>query len=135
MWFSSGGGGSAPVFQSAEVGNVADDTLVMTYNQTLDSGSVPATTDFSVDDGAANAVTNVSISGTDVTLTLTNSVNAGDTVVVSYTAGANPIQDTSGNDAANLTNESVTNNAGTFMLDSDGNRVKDSYGNDIILPH
>ena len=138
-YFASSGGGpdtTAPVFSSAEVGNIASNILRMFYNENLDTSSVPATTDFTVNDGAANAVTNVAISAGVISLTLTRAVDNGDTVVVSYTKGANPIQDVPGNDAINLTTESVTNNVAgaSYMTDSEGNRVKDSEGNDIIIP-
>jgi uncharacterized repeat protein (TIGR02059 family) len=127
-----------PTFVSAEVGTVSAKTLKIYFDSAVSGSSVPATTDFTVNDGAANAVTNVAISGSVVTLTLTNDVDNGDTVVVSYTAGANPLQSSDGNNMINLTTESVTNNVAagpaSYMLDSDGNRVKDSDGNDIIIP-
>ena len=130
---------TAPAYVSSEVGNVAANILVLLYDEALYPSSIPATTDYTVNDGAANAVTNVSISGSTVRLTLTNNVDNGDTVVVSYTSGGSPLRDGAGNNCANLTTESVTNNvaaapAASYMLDSDGNRVKDSDGNDIIIP-
>ena len=99
----------APEFQSAAVNG---DTLVMTYNEDLDESSVPATTAFTVGGVTGGAtVTNVAISGDEVTLTLSNDATIGDTVTLSYTApGSNPIQDLAGNDAVNLTTEAVTNN-------------------------
>lgn len=100
----------APLYVSSVVENASPSSLVLTYNETLDATSVPATTDFTVNDGAANAVTNVAISGTDITLTLTNAIDNGDVVVVSYIKGVNPIQDADANESVNLTNESVTNN-------------------------
>ena len=106
---------TAPLLVSAEVGNVDSTSLILTYNEALDTGSVPAVGDYSVNDGAANAVTNVAVSGNTVDLTLTNAVDAGDSVTVSYTAGVNPIRDTATipNNAANLTNQVVTNNVGS----------------------
>ena len=60
------------------------------------------------------------VSGTDVTLTLSPGVASADTVTVSYTAGADPIQDIAENDAADLVNTPVANNTpvsgGTFSL-------------------
>ena len=100
----------APVFLSAVVEDAASSSVVMAYGESLDETSTPAVTDFVVNDGAANTVTNVVVSGTTVTLTLTNAIDDGDTVVVSYTAGVNPIQDEAGNNAADLTNQAVTNN-------------------------
>lgn len=124
-----------PLFLSAEVGDVSASTLVITMSKLMNASIVPATTDFAVDDGAANAVTDVSISGTNVTLTLTNAVETGDTVTVAYTKGANPLQDLSANEADSWTAQSVTNNLGVVMVDSYGNNVKDSYGDNINMPH
>ena len=124
-----------PAFLSAEVGNVSASTLVITMSKLMNASVVPATTDFAVDDGAANAVTDVSISGTNVTLTLTNAVETGDTVTVAYTKGANALQDLSANEADSWTAQSVTNNLGVVMLDSYGDNVKDSYGDNINMPH
>ena len=101
---------TAPVYSSSEVGNVDAGILVMAYSEALDSSSTPATTDFSISDGSPNAVTDVAVSGTAVTLTLTNDVLFGDTVTASYTKGANPLQDASANECVNLVTESVTNN-------------------------
>jgi uncharacterized repeat protein (TIGR02059 family) len=86
--------------------------LVLTYNEALDNASVPAAVYFTVKvNGQAQAApTNVFISGSQVTLTLAAAVNAGDVVTVSYTRGANSIQDAAGNDAADLTDQVVTNN-------------------------
>ena len=106
------GGGSippdtiAPVLQSAEV---SGSTLTLTYAEFLDGSSVPAAGDFAVSvNGSAATVSNVTVSGTTLVLTLPASVSAGDTVTVSYTKGTNPVRDQAGNVAANLTGQSVT---------------------------
>ncbi|MCH8299778.1 MAG: hypothetical protein IIC39_04470 [Candidatus Marinimicrobia bacterium] len=97
-----------PALFSATVDN---SSLVLVYDEQLDPNSVPASGDFSIGTGGdAQSVTAAGVSGTDVTLTLSPGVASGDAVTVSYSAGANPIQDTAGNDAANLVDESVTNN-------------------------
>jgi uncharacterized repeat protein (TIGR02059 family) len=101
---------TAPLYVSSSVENGAPSSLVINYDEPLDATSVPATTDFSVNDGLANPVTNVSISGLSTTLTLTNEIDNGDTVTLSYTKGTNPIQDDDANEAVNLVGESVTNN-------------------------
>ena len=86
-------------------------TLVLTYDEMLDGASVPATGDFVVTaDGSAITVNGVSITGSTVTLTLATAVEAGQTVTLAYTPGANPIQDAAGNDAAALFRQEVTNN-------------------------
>jgi uncharacterized repeat protein (TIGR02059 family) len=110
--FSTGGGGggdvTAPVFQSASVNG---SSLAMTYNETLDGVSKPATSAFAVTvNGAARGVSSVGIAGSTVTLTLASPVVAGNTVTVAYTKpGTNPLQDVAGNDAVNLAATSVSN--------------------------
>ncbi len=88
-------------------------TLILTYGKALDGASVPAAGAFVVTaDGSAITVTGVSITGSTVTLTLATAVEAGQTVTLAYTPGANPIQDAAGNDAALLSRQTVTNNTG-----------------------
>ena len=90
---------------------VSGRTLTLTYDKTLDTGSTPANNAFTVTvAGAARNVTRVVVNGSTVTLTLSGaSVIGGQTVTLSYVApAANPIQDSTGNDAADLTNQAVT---------------------------
>ena len=88
-------------------------TLVLTYDEALDGGSTPAPGDFVVmADGTTITVNGVSITGSTVTLTLATAVEAGQTVTLAYTPGANPIQDTTGADAATLSAQAATNNTG-----------------------
>ena len=103
--------GVRPAFVSAAVDGAS---LTLTYGEALDGGSRPATGDFTVQvDGAARSVSGVSVSGSVVILTLNPAVEHGDTGIrVSYTPGTRPIQDTAGNDALGLSNESVTNTTG-----------------------
>ena len=104
---------TAPALATTNPAVVSGDTLVLTYNEALDSGSTPAPDAYTVTvAGAARAVSNVAVSGTTVTLTLASAVTPGQTVTVSYTPGTNPVQDTSGNAAPALTNRAVTNNTG-----------------------
>ena len=110
---------TAPSLASATV-NGAD--LVLAYSETLDSGSEPAVSAFSVSvtDSVTSAtstpaVSDVDVTGADVVLTLGAAVRNGDTVAVSYTVPdeANSeavIQDTATNNAAALSSQSVTNN-------------------------
>ena len=85
--------------------------LVLTYDETLDGASVPAAGDFVVTvAGSPVGVRGVSVAGSRVTLTLATPVQAGQTVTLDYTPGANPIQDAAGNDAAPLSGQPVTNN-------------------------
>ena len=90
---------------------VNGNTLVLTYNEALDAGSVPAGGDFMIGGVTSVSVNTVAISGMTVTLTLSAAVTSTDVVTVTYTApGTNPLQDVAGNDAADLTTRSVTNN-------------------------
>lgn len=85
--------------------------LIMTYDEALDAGSTPDPSDFSVTvNGNADSVTNVSISGNQVTLTLGGTLpfSGSPTVLLSYTPGAHPLQDAGGNQAVALVNQTVT---------------------------
>ena len=103
-----------PAIISAEIGTVNSTTLVMTYGETLNPTSVPATTAFSVSAPLSSpTVSGVAILGLTVRLTLSTAILYGDTVTVSYTKpGSNPLQDVAGNDCINLVNYAVTNNVG-----------------------
>jgi uncharacterized repeat protein (TIGR02059 family) len=100
---------AAPVLVSAVI-NAAGTQLLLTYNENLDSASVPAAGAFSLT-GTPQTVAGVAVSGTTVPLTLSGAVLAGAVVALGYTAGGAPIQDLAGNDAANLVAQAVTNNA------------------------
>ena len=102
------GSPTPPVIQSAEVGNSADNIIVMTYDKALDISSTPATTDFTT--SPSKTISSVVVLGSDVIITCDTDFLSTDTVTISYTQGTNPIQDLAGNPAANLTNYAVTNN-------------------------
>ena len=101
--------GVNPALASAAVNGAA---LTLIYGEVLDGSSTPAAGDFTVTvAGSGRTVTQVSVSGRGVTLTLNPAVEHGETgIAVSYGPGTNPIQDAAGNDAAELSNEPVTNN-------------------------
>ena len=106
---------TAPVLNTATVNGTS---LVLNYIEAngLDTGSTPATGDFSIGtDGAPQTVSAVVVTANDVTLTLTPGVAEGDTVTVTYTAGAvgARIQDGATNPAANLSGQAVTNSTDT----------------------
>ena len=86
-------------------------SLVLTYSESLDAASKPNTGAYTVTvAGSPAAVSDVSISGATVTLTLTTAVTGGQTVTVSYTRpSTNPVQNTSGDDAPSFSNQAVTN--------------------------
>ena len=109
--FGMGGAGDviAPILASVEVGDVADDEIVLTYDETLDD-STPATGDYSVA-GTVETISSVTVNGLTVTLAMSGVIYDFQTITISYTAGANPIRDAALNESANLTNEAVTNNS------------------------
>ncbi|MYK91572.1 MAG: leucine-rich repeat protein, partial [Synechococcus sp. SB0669_bin_8] len=101
---------TAPSLSSAEGSNT---TLTLTYDEALDTGSVPAGAAFTVkvNGTAVNLATSnpVAVSGSTVTLNLAGAVGIGKTVTVSYAAPtANPIQDSADNAAAGFTDKAVT---------------------------
>ena len=100
--------GVRPAFVSAAVDG---DALTLAYDEALDGGSEPASGAFTVTvGGAGRTVSDVSVSGSSVALTLDTAVEQGDTAIrVSYTPGTNPIRDAVGNDAVGLSNRPVTN--------------------------
>ena len=99
---------NVPVFQSAEL--AADGaTLTLTFDEALDSSSVPAPGAFTVTGGGAvKRVSSVSVSGSSVRLALASDP-PGSTVTVSYAApAANPLRDTARKNAASFSDEAVT---------------------------
>lgn len=60
-------------------------------------------------DGYSRSVTNASISGSSVLLTLDYAVTDGQTISMNYTQGGNPLKDATGNYAANLSGYYVRN--------------------------
>ncbi len=128
----------APGFQSAAV---AGNTLVLTYDEDLDAGSVPDASAYTVTAGpAADALTTAALAGADpvtvsaktVTLTLAMAVAAGATVQVGYAVpgSGSKLQDALGNAAAALTAEAVTNRTAkpTVVIESAGSfPTKDAF--------
>ena len=101
-----------PELSSASVDGA---TLILTFDEALDTGNTPDRTAFPVTVGGnSREVDTVSVSGSVVTLTLLTAVSAGDTVTVDYTVPtdeeAGRVQDTSGNAAVSLSGQAVTNN-------------------------
>jgi len=126
---------AGPLLVSAEVGNIDATSLILTYNENLDTLSVPAVGDYAPNDGAVNPATNVAVVGNTVDITLTNSITSLQTVTLGYTAGANPIRDSAQNNAANLVGQSVTNNVSADTTDPVWATVNFEIGNesDVIL--
>ena len=98
-----------PVLVSAAVNGVS---LVLTYDEDLDTGSVPPANAYAVtvDGGTPAEPTDVAVAGATVTLTLASAVTSRQTVTVSYTKPtSNPVQDEDDLDASSFTDEAVTN--------------------------
>src|SRR3990167_8856519 len=114
-------------------------SLWLLYDEALDTGSVPAVGDFAVVvAGGADVVTVVAVNGSAVKLTLTTAATEGQVVTVSYTAGASPIQDIAGNDAANLVAQSVENFTDPVVVpDTQAPRLSKIYGSgtQIVLDY
>ena len=101
-------------------------TLVLTYDEVLDSASTPYPFHFyvTVDDNRVDAVDEllgvdqVSVGGSMVTLTLATAVQASQTVRLDYVSGVgqNQIQDGEGNAAMSFTDWLVTNITGGGTL-------------------
>ena len=135
-----------PTFEMAEMSRDGL-TIVLTYNESLDSSNGPATTDFTVKvDGRAVTVSTVSVRVREVRLDLAVPVTEHQTVTIAYedpTSGddENAIQDRSGNDAADLPETRITNDstvvddvAPTFesvALSSDGDEIILTY-NEVL---
>ena len=98
-----------PAFVSATSSN-AGGTITLTYAGALDTGSIPASTDYTLAGTSATVAAPVSIVGSTVVLNLATAlVEYGETVTVSYTAGANPLKGAAGSAVANLVTEACAN--------------------------
>ena len=105
---------TAPLLQTAAVNGTS---LTLTYDEALDTGSVPAALAYGLhaNGGSSVAPTNVGVAGSVVTLTFAvGTVHNGDSVTLDYTAGGAPVQDVPGNDVANLSGRAVTNNTASL---------------------
>ena len=101
-----------PTFISASIANVSPSLLTLTYDITLNNSVIPAASSFSVIvNSQARTVNSVSISDKKVNLTLSSAVKSGENVTVSYTKPAtNPLQASTGKEAATISAQKVTNN-------------------------
>ncbi len=97
---------TAPTFQSATVDGTS---LSVTFNENMDSGSLPAGSTFTVSGGRSGTGT-ATISGATVSVTLDSAVPEGETVTLDYTPpDSGKLRDAAGNLAAALTSAVVTN--------------------------
>lgn len=104
---------ASPVYVSSVVENSTPSTIQITYDLTL-ANIIPAASAFSVMvNSIARSVTNVSISGTKVLLTLAFPVVYGNTVTLAYNKPVtNPLQTSTGGMAETISAKTVTNNVG-----------------------
>ena len=115
------GAGPAPIRAT-----VNGATVVLTYNKPLDGASTPSSTAFVLRvAGDPVSINEVSVDGSEVTLTLAAPVPAGQTVSLDYTQPmSNPIQDGSGNKAQSFTRwYLVTGSTITGTVDNTAPRV------------
>ena len=125
-----------PALTSAEVNG---STLTLTYNEPLNT-TAPAPSVYTPGAGSvAFTATNVSITGSTVTVTINPAATAGQTVTLDYTVpGTNPVQDLAGNDAAALDNQPVTNvtggGGGTIALAGSAISASIVSGSTVSLP-
>ena len=91
---------TAPVLQTAAVNG---SSLVLTYDDDLDTGSEPAPGDFSVSAAGQTVIVSVvTVSGKTVALTLARTVVNGEAVTVTYMAAGMPIRNLAGLDAPDI---------------------------------
>ena len=93
----------APDFVGATITD-GSKTLVLTYDEVLDSGSIPDAGSFDVTVNSVHGTPfSVAVSGKALLLTLHAAVAAGDSVTVAYSVpGSGVLQDIAGNDASTL---------------------------------
>ena len=99
---------------SLSTATVNEAVMTLTYDEALDENSVPASETFSVTaEDAATTVASVSVSGSSVTLTLSSAVTTDVAVTVSYAVPAGQtaarIKDSAGNAAPALSSQAVVN--------------------------
>lgn len=100
--------GTRPMLDSRPVAN--GDTLELVYSETLDGNAEPPTSAFTVwVNRATRNVTDVSLSGSTVTLTLGSALSAGDSASVKYYFDTTYLQDLQGNLAYPVVPTSVLN--------------------------
>ena len=108
--------GTEPVTETGlalQSATVDGDKLVLNYSEDLDSGATPPANAFAVSvNGESRSLTTVQVEGSAVTLTLSTPVEAGDAVIVDYTApdDADFIRDPQGRKAGSFTARETTNN-------------------------
>ncbi|ETT79474.1 outer membrane protein [Paenibacillus sp. FSL R7-277] len=102
-----------PVFQNA---TGAGNKILLNYNEGLSTINLPMNSQFSVlVGGKPNYVTNVSVSGSQATLTLQTALPVNGTVTVSYVPGTLGLSDLNGNRAAYVDLQPVSVTSATIV--------------------
>ena len=109
--FRTGGGGTAPVLERAEMDGSS--AILLIFNVTLSKDHVPSTGNFYVTvNGAYRQVTDVTVSQNRVRLKLASAVSSGQTVRVSYSqdpySDSRHLQSQDGQKVADFTDRAVT---------------------------
>ena len=87
----------APILQSVAA---AVNKITLVYDETLNAAILPSISAFYVTvNGAVRAVSSITITGSQVVLTLASTINAGESVYVSYFGGTPALVDNGGNSA------------------------------------
>lgn len=115
-----------PVFQNA---TGAGNKIILNYNEGLSTTNLPMNSQFSVlVGGKPNYVTNVSVSGSQATLTLQTALPLSGTVTVSYVPGTLGLSDLNGNRAAYVDLQPVSVTSATIVSEISVATVK---GNEL----
>lgn len=94
--------------------SVNGSAMDLSFTDFLDAGSVPSIGDFSATiNGSPVSITNVSVSGSHVLLTMSSAATYFDAVVLTYVPGVNPIQDPTGHDVDAFASIGLTNDTPT----------------------
>ncbi|MNZ50023.1 Endoglucanase precursor [compost metagenome] len=125
--------GMDSVLPKPKDGNANRYSVTLYFSDTLKSPSSYAYQQFVVTgDGSSKGVTSLSHSGSSITLNLSNSINDGEIVKVSYTKGSYPLQDYRGVDIASFSDYQVRNYYDTKAPEFQG---ASGSGNKIILTY
>ncbi len=104
--FASGTGGVAQLSSL----NITNSQLVLSYSSALNSSSVPYASQYTVKyDGVIVPVTGITVSGTQVVLTLSSAVKAGQRVTLTYNISGIPLKDLLNQHVAAYNESTVTN--------------------------
>jgi len=105
-----------PTLLSAYVKKDTPTIWELTLSEALNNSSIPAFTDFVIYiNSVSDTITDLSIINDKIYITGTTDVVPGDVLTFDYTAGTNTIKDLAGNNFANQTGTSVTNQTASIL--------------------